>query len=283
MTMDSYGALAIVFEFNRYMMENMREFMIRAVFLFETAFTALKRYPRKKISSPTVAKRMIRIWFIMRKPFHVPVTTSILLEARMTVLALNEVKNHPEDYYANIAVSQVVNTKENFKLAFDFILESAKKQGNEEDVTAIEELRTKPLEEFTDLQALGGYLAKYQKASEETQAPLTVFFAREYTGMDFVRYLKGMQFSIENMYQELLEIDMSREVQEIDVPIYVFSGKHDIQANPILAKEYFNHLKAPKKEFFTFDHSGHSPDLEENNKFTDLVINTIKKETYRSE
>ena len=38
-----------------------------------------------------------------------------------------------------------------------------------------------------------------------------------------------------------------------------------------LTKEYFQKLKAPKKEFFTFEKSAHFPPFEEPEKFNDLI------------
>ncbi|ALW86692.1 hypothetical protein AUC43_17365 [Hymenobacter sedentarius] len=47
------------------------------------------------------------------------------------------------------------------------------------------------------------------------------------------------------------------------LPVYFFVGKYDHNTEPELARHYFAELKAPKKQWFEFAHSGHAPNWEE--------------------
>ena len=68
---------------------------------------------------------------------------------------------------------------------------------------------------------------------------------------------------ISSLGAEMLATDLSKEVPELGIPVYLFEGIYDYTCSYTLAKEYFDHLKAPIKGFYTFEHSAHSPLFEE--------------------
>jgi len=64
-------------------------------------------------------------------------------------------------------------------------------------------------------------------------------------------------------------------ITTIEVPIYFIHGRDDYIINYDLTKAYFQKLKAPKKELFTFDKSVYFPPVEEAEKFNNIVVNQI--------
>lgn len=52
------------------------------------------------------------------------------------------------------------------------------------------------------------------------------------------------------------------KVPELQIPIYFFAGKYDYTCCYSLQKEYYEYVEAPKKEFYTFENSAHSPIFE---------------------
>jgi len=61
----------------------------------------------------------------------------------------------------------------------------------------------------------------------------------------------------------MLTTDLTKQVTELDIPVYFFHGIHDYTVSYTLAKDYFEKLKAPMKGFYTFEQSAHSPLFEE--------------------
>ena len=54
--------------------------------------------------------------------------------------------------------------------------------------------------------------------------------------------------------------------------IYTWIGwKYDYQVSYALAREFFSIIETPIKGFFTFENSAHSPNLEEREKFIQIV------------
>ncbi len=84
-----------------------------------------------------------------------------------------------------------------------------------------------------------------------------------YSIVDAIMMKKGLEFSTEMLWHEILDINLFKEIPSVDVPVYIIQGASDIVASPDIAKEYLKQLKTPKKEFVLFETSGHSPQGEE--------------------
>ncbi len=101
----------------------------------------------------------------------------------------------------------------------------------------------------------------------------------EYSLKDLFKYLAGMKLSITTMWTQLHEIDFPNQITELKVPVYICMGRYDYNTPFELAEKYFNQLKAPSKEFIWFENSGHMLNTEESEKFNEILINKVLKET----
>ena len=99
--------------------------------------------------------------------------------------------------------------------------------------------------------------------------------ATEYTLLDKVNFFKGIIASNHLLWQELLTINLNKQVLSFEVPIYFALGKHDYEVSSVLTEQYFKIIEAPKKEIIWFENSAHFANIEENEKFDDLLINRI--------
>jgi pimeloyl-ACP methyl ester carboxylesterase len=74
------------------------------------------------------------------------------------------------------------------------------------------------------------------------------------------------------VYQQLYGIDMRTGYTKLEVPVYFFLGRHDINAPTVLVEEYERILDAPDKKIVWFEYSGHSPWINERDKFVREVL-----------
>ena len=65
-------------------------------------------------------------------------------------------------------------------------------------------------------------------------------------------------------------IDLRESYAKLEVPVYFFIGRHDINAPTKLAQEYYECLEAPRKELV--EHSGHSVYMNETDKFVQETL-----------
>ena len=99
--------------------------------------------------------------------------------------------------------------------------------------------------------------------------------ATEYTLLDKVNFFKGIFASNSLLWQELLTINLNKQILSFEVPIYFVLGRHDYEAPSILAEQYFKIIEAPEKEIIWFENSAHFANIEEDGKFDDLLIDRI--------
>jgi NAD(P)-dependent dehydrogenase (short-subunit alcohol dehydrogenase family) len=52
-------------------------------------------------------------------------------------------------------------------------------------------------------------------------------------------------------------VNLFTSLPKINCPVYFFAGRTDHQTNFALTERYYKKVKAPKKELFWFEHSGH--------------------------
>jgi esterase/lipase len=63
-------------------------------------------------------------------------------------------------------------------------------------------------------------------------------------------------------------------VDKLDIPCYFVMGKYDYMTSVHAAKEYFDVLQAPMKDFVLFDKSAHYPQFEEKELFAEWLNQT---------
>jgi pimeloyl-ACP methyl ester carboxylesterase len=69
-------------------------------------------------------------------------------------------------------------------------------------------------------------------------------------------------------------------VTQLEAPVYFLLGRHDVNAPPVLAEEYYEILNAPHQELIWFERSGHNPWVNESERFVDVIVNTVLANTY---
>ena len=69
----------------------------------------------------------------------------------------------------------------------------------------------------------------------------------------------------------LAELDLRRDAVELDVPVYLLQGEHEAGGREVLAREWFELLEAPEKEWVTLERSGHTPPYDEPGRFAEIL------------
>ena len=92
--------------------------------------------------------------------------------------------------------------------------------------------------------------------------------------------MKGYKFTMDAMWDEVKNVNLAKEIQSIEVPIYFFEGKYDM-ATPIAPiEDFYDTLVAEKgKKFIIFENSAHFPMIEEKEKYQDLLVNVVLRES----
>ncbi|WP_407067677.1 serine aminopeptidase domain-containing protein [Marilutibacter alkalisoli] len=78
----------------------------------------------------------------------------------------------------------------------------------------------------------------------------------EYTDADVARVWEASNFSEEKLLAYVLAQDMSR-IRQLDCPLLLFLGRHDVNVSSEVAAEWFEEVQAPHKQLVWFEHSAH--------------------------
>jgi proline iminopeptidase len=111
-----------------------------------------------------------------------------------------------------------------------------------------------------------------------TEANLGSFgiFGTEYNFVEKVNVLRGLIDLFSVMYPQLQAIDFRQTVKQLEVPVYMLDGAAELPSRRDLALEWFEQLKAPHKQKFTFEHAGHSVVFEQFEAFAQIMREIIQ-------
>jgi len=190
----------------------------------------------------------------------------------------------PELYHAYIGVAQMSHQLKSEKLAYEYMVAKYKENGNR---TMLRKLESAPVT-MTD-GTPRSYLSLRDQAmhslgvgtTHDMNSVITGVFLPSlacsgYTLMEKVNMWRGKsQSGVSWLWETILATDLTVQVPELDIPVYFFHGIYDYTVSYVLAKEYFEKLKAPVKGFYTFEKSAHSPVFEEPGKSVQIIKNDI--------
>jgi proline iminopeptidase len=118
----------------------------------------------------------------------------------------------------------------------------------------------------------------YPEWDGDSELPATLFVP-ENEVMDQVNGLRSFLDTFSVLYPQLQGIDFRRDVPSLGVPVYLVTGAHEARGRAVPAREWFELLDAPSKEWIVFEHSGHRPSFEEPGVFAALMAR-VRDETY---
>ena len=203
-----------------------------------------------------------------------------------SIIGVKLVQQHPELFHAYIGNGQMVNTTENDILGYEFALDYLTKKG---DTKRLENLRRNGPPPYTGENVTGRYVAFLDELNVYMGMPrLTVivpivpFFAPEYGYVNKINHTRGIIDSFAAVYPQLKDLDFITQAPKLEVPVYLFVGRYDVNAMYTIVEEYYNVLEAPHKELIWLE-GGHGLGGNNLHQFVDVMINKVLVETYPAE
>ncbi|QHE51721.1 alpha/beta fold hydrolase [Pontibacillus sp. HMF3514] len=193
-----------------------------------------------------------------------------------SLLGMNVIKEYPELVERFIGVGQVTNWWDMEKEGYHYVLNSAKRQNNDEALKELTQIGEPPYQNpLNDIAIQRNWLQVFGGATRGFDLiPLIIDGmnkGNEYTKDDIDKWKKGTGYSFMNTYEELFNTKLRDEITEVKIPIAFFAGKYDFNTPSNLAKEYLSEINAPFKKFVWFNQSAHFPLIEETSEFTKQV------------
>lgn len=189
-------------------------------------------------------------------------------------LGLELAQRHPEWLYAYIGVGQLTNGPEGERRGWAFARDAARRAGNAQALRELDSIapyfapdRPSSLKDIYVqrkwLDFYGGVMARRHGNSAESDLAK---LSPDYTDQEIAHIWDGNEFSERHLLMEALSTDLSA-IRNLDCPIVIFAGRHDVDVNSAVAAEWFAKVSAPSKQFVWFENSAHLPMTEEPGKF----------------
>lgn len=202
-----------------------------------------------------------------------------------SALAIFLAAEKPESYHAVVGTGQMVDFLETELLDYDKAIEIAKERGDTEKIAKLTANGRPPYygsdvtwKSAEYLNYLSDYMAMNPAIHNGGYNTFRDIFSEEYSLRDKINFLRGIVTTFNHIYPQLYDVDLRKDYKVLKVPVYFFLGKHDINAPTSLVEEYVNILEAPHKEIIWFEHSGHSPWINESQCFVEELVNVSKKQ-----
>jgi pimeloyl-ACP methyl ester carboxylesterase len=206
-----------------------------------------------------------------------------------SLLGILTAYEYPELFHAYFGIGQVADQYRGEKISFEWVKEQAHHQNDRDAIDELSEMNFP--DSLANSKEWMAFVIKERKYVTQFGGAMraidgmwpmvkTVLTAEEYTLGDKVNYVKGNMFSIEHLWHEVIQANLFTEIDSMQVPVYIFQGVYDYQTPYAVAKHFYEQLKAPEKEFYTFSNSAHSPIMEEVDKFNSIVREKVKHNSY---
>lgn len=204
-----------------------------------------------------------------------------------TAIGMLAVSIRPDLFSGYVGIGQVSNMADGELISYQWTLEQARKAGDRRGVRKLERMGPPPYtgrdwrsKFMTERLILGRHGGEYHGSRSGAFGVVlqNLVFSREYTLLDRVNFFRGIFQSVAALYPELERTNLFARVPEVSVPVWFCLGRHDYEVPAVLSAQYFEALKAPKKQLVWFENSAHMPNTEESERFNELLIRTVLPE-----
>ena len=211
-------------------------------------------------------------------------------ESGGSIIGVLAVQQHPELYHAWIGSGQMVNPHETDLRIYHDLLAYAAAHHDSGLATTLRGYGPPP---YKSVYAYGYVMQQYDKLAGDYTEPKAYTDAlnrssvgpfgvlgSEYTLPEKMNVLRGLIDVFSVMYPQWQTIDFRRTAERLRVPVYIFTGKHELAARRDLAFEWFKRLHAPIKRLYIYPDAGHATAFEHFQDLHQIMVKTVLPATY---
>ena len=195
-----------------------------------------------------------------------------------SLLGTQYILKYPHDLKGYIGYGQIVAMLAQEKKWCEYAKTAILKSGNKRDIKKINAVDTalpnitreeypKLVPRISSLEYKYGYKA-HEWIKFYRKSPIM-------TLREGFQMLSAEKFN-RNLLAELFDFDI-RSIKEYQVPVYYVLGRYDEWTTSTIAADYFETIRAPKKELFWIENAGHMTDIDNPEAFWSAVREIVAK------
>jgi pimeloyl-ACP methyl ester carboxylesterase len=188
-------------------------------------------------------------------------------------------EKYPEIYHGLIGTGQMVDFVQTEIMDYNLAMEIAVKRNEQKIIQQLQKNGLPPYygkdvtwKSAVYLNYLSAEMAHNLKITNAGYNTFRDLGSPEYGLLDKLNFIRGIIDTFNHVYPQLYGVDLREGFIKLAVPVYFFLGRHDVNAPISLVEEYYSVLEAPHKEIVWFEHSGHSPWINERELFVEQVL-----------
>lgn len=186
-----------------------------------------------------------------------------------TVIGMSAALKRPDLFYAYIGIGQVISTRENERISFEYALQQAKAHDNAPALKELESIAPYPGDQPITRERIivarkwpqfyGGLSAFRDTSTYYFDAPL---LSPEYDEADIRAIDQGSLLTLGKILPEFVNVDFTN-VHTFPIPVVMFMGRHDYTTPTSPTAAWLDQVRAPYKQGVWFEHSAHMIPWEE--------------------
>lgn len=187
-----------------------------------------------------------------------------------TVIGMKAALARPDLFHAYVGMGQVINTRENERLSFEYGLAEARKRGDKAAIVELESIAPYPGNQPITRERIvtarkwpqqyGGMTA-YRDAEAKYYFGASLL-SPEYDCADRKAFFDGNVFTLGRLLDEFLKVDFTG-VRRFPIPVVMFMGRHDYTTPSAPTAQWLQRVEAPSKRGVWFEHAAHMIPWEE--------------------
>lgn len=190
------------------------------------------------------------------------------------------VQRSPELFAAYVGTGQMVDPDETDVMFWEDTIAWAESRGDDGLVAKLRSAGPPPYEDVRHYEGTAAHEHDWNSYEmvpgylERGEMPGNLFVA-EYTLLEQLRTIGTTLDSFAALYPQASGLDLRAEAPRLEVPVHLVQGAHEARGRAVLAREWFDLLDAPVKEWIELENSGHKALFEEPGRFHEVMLDVV--------
>lgn len=199
-----------------------------------------------------------------------------------TIVGLRAALKRPDLFHAYVGIGQVIDTRTNERLSYDYGLAQAKAHGNAAAVAEMATIAPYPGDAPITREriVIARKWAQYYGGLSAFRDDSTYYFdaaklSPEYDAAAACAIDRGNALTLAKVLPEFLDVDFTG-VRRFPIPIVMFMGRHDYTTPSAPTAQWLSAVDAPYKRAVWFERSAHLIPWEEPGKTLVSLLETVR-------
>jgi pimeloyl-ACP methyl ester carboxylesterase len=195
-----------------------------------------------------------------------------------SLIGIMMAKRCPDLFYAYVGTDQ--NSPDSQNLLHEISVNAVRKSGNTKGVQFLQKMEADRSQiSRKDVDKRNRILVKaiIDVPNMITDLILpSMISSPEHKLRDIMDIFKGMNFSLDHLFGELINFDFKKVGMQFELPVFIIHGDNDIITPTELAKLYYNEIEAPHKEFVLIKNAGHLACFARADQFLEELLTRVR-------